>query len=90
MKSLAPDTDTPGFEVENRNKPPETVAISESGGLMQPEEVAKALLRGVEKGKFFIGPGSAKMLYYLKRFVPWLVDLVMDRDIRKVQKEASG
>jgi NAD(P)-dependent dehydrogenase (short-subunit alcohol dehydrogenase family) len=81
-----PDTDTPGFEVENRNKPAETQAVSESGGLMKPEEVAEALLKGIRKGKFFVGPGSAKMVYRLKRFFPWLVDMVMDRDIRKVQK----
>jgi short-subunit dehydrogenase len=81
-----PDTDTPGFEVENRNKPPETQAVSESGGLMEPEQVAEALLKGMRKGKFFIGPGSAKMVYRLKRFFPWLVEMVMERDIRKVQK----
>lgn len=83
------DTDTPGFEVENRKKPAETVAVSDSGGLMQPEEVARAMLKGMEKGRFFIGPGSAKTLYYLKRFAPWLVDLVMNREIKKVQKESK-
>lgn len=81
-----PDTDTPGFEVENRNKPPETVAVSESGGLMQPEEVARELIKGIRKGKFFIGPGSARTIHTLKRHLPWLVDLVMDRAIKKTQK----
>jgi short-subunit dehydrogenase len=81
-----PDTDTPGFEVENRNKPQETQAVSESGGLMQPRDVAAAVLKGMSKGKFFIGPGSAKMVFRLKRFFPWLVELVMERDIRKAQK----
>ncbi len=79
------DTDTPGFEVENRNKPPETVAVSEGGGLMQPEEVARALVKGIEKGRFFIGPGSARMLYLMKRYAPFLVDFVMDRQIKKVK-----
>lgn len=81
-----PDTDTPGFEVENRNKPPETVAVSEGGGLLQPEEVARALVAGMEKGKFFIGPGSARMLYLLKRYAPWVVEMAMDRAIRKVRE----
>ncbi|MEW6554911.1 MAG: SDR family oxidoreductase [Actinomycetota bacterium] len=81
-----PDTDTPGFEVENRNKPPETAAVSEGGGLMQPDEVAKALIKGMEKGKFVIAPGSAKTIYLLKRFFPWLVDMVMDQGIRRAQK----
>ncbi len=81
-----PDTDTPGFATENLTKPPETVAVSEGGGLMQPDEVAVALLKGMRKGRFFISPGSAGMLYYLKRFCPWLLDLVMDRQIAKVRR----
>lgn len=46
-----PDTQTPGFDVENTRKPPETVAIS---GSMQPvaaEVVAAALLRGIERDR---------------------------------------
>ena len=31
-------------------------------------------------------PGSAKMIYVLKRHFPWLVDYVMDREIRKLRK----
>jgi short-subunit dehydrogenase len=81
-----PDTDTPGFEVENRNKPAETVAVSEGGGLMRPEQVAEALIKGMEKGRFVIAPGSAKTIYLLKRHFPWLVDLVMDQGIKKAQK----
>lgn len=84
-----PDTDTPGFAVENLTKPPETKAISEGGGIMKPEEVAEALIRGMRKGKFIIGPGSAKMIYRLKRFFPWLVDLVAERAIRKARKNAD-
>jgi len=80
------DTDTPGFEVENRNKPPETVAVSEGGGVMQPEEVAEALIKGIAKGRFIITPGSAKTAYLLKRYLPWLIDKVWDREIKKVQK----
>lgn len=81
-----PDTDTPGFRVENRTKPPETRAVSEGGGLLRPEEVARDLIRGMKKGKFFIGPGSARRLFFLKRHFPFLVDLVIEREIRKVQE----
>jgi 3-dehydrosphinganine reductase len=42
--SLPPDTDTPGFQTEQESKPVETKYISESGGLVQPETVAKKLL----------------------------------------------
>ena len=34
-----PDTDTPGFEEENKCKPEETKLISETAGLFQPEQV---------------------------------------------------
>lgn len=81
-----PDTDTPGFEVENRNKPPETAAISEGAGLMQPEEVADCLIKGMRKGRFFIGPGSSRMICLLNRYAPFIVEFVTDREIRKVQK----
>jgi len=83
------DTDTPGFEVENRTKPPETVAVSEGGGLLQPEEVAQALIKGMRKGKFLIGPGSARTAIFMKRHFPWLVDMVFDRQIKKVQKGST-
>lgn len=81
-----PDTDTPGFAVENRNKPKETQAVSEGGGLMEPEEVARGLIKGMRKGKFFIGPGSARTLYVLKRYLPFVVNLVMEREIKKARK----
>lgn len=42
--SLPPDTDTPGFEKENVGKPAETILISESAGLFQPDVVAKKIL----------------------------------------------
>ena len=42
--SYPPDTDTPGFAEENKDKPEETRLISESAGLFSPETVAKALL----------------------------------------------
>lgn len=41
---LPPDTGTPGFENENRTKPLETKLLSEAGGLVQPQIVAKQLL----------------------------------------------
>ncbi len=42
--SFPPDTDTPGFAEENKDKPEETRLISEAAGLFSPETVAKTLL----------------------------------------------
>lgn len=39
-----PDTDTPGFENENKTKPQETKLISETAGLMQPQEIGRRML----------------------------------------------
>nr|CAI5832185.1 unnamed protein product [Callosobruchus analis] len=51
--ALPPDTDTPGFETENKTKPKETQLLSESGGLVKPEEVAKKMLNDALNGTFF-------------------------------------
>jgi len=40
-----PDTSTPGFEKENLIKPEETRLVSEAGGLAQPEDVGRIMLR---------------------------------------------
>jgi short-subunit dehydrogenase len=81
-----PDTETPGFEVENKTKPEETKEISKSAKLLQPEEVAKQALKGMEGNSFMIIPGfDGKLTYWLKRHFPFIVNMVMDGAIKKVQ-----
>lgn len=85
-----PDTDTPGFEVENRTKPEETKAVSANTKLRQPDEVARALIKGIRKEKFLIVPGlDGKFTFMAKQLFPWLVELIVDRDIKKVQQKKS-
>lgn len=85
-----PDTDTPGFKVENTTKPAETIAVSEGGGLMTPGDVAVEMIRGMKKGSFLVIPGlDGKLVYVIKRFAPWLIDMVMSSQISKVQKKRS-
>ncbi|MBU2511419.1 SDR family oxidoreductase [bacterium] len=80
------DTDTPSFEIENRTKPPETMAVSETADLFQPEEIAEALCKKIGSNSFLIIPGlMPKVTYYLKRLFPGIVEMIMDRVIRKVQ-----
>lgn len=45
--ALPPDTDTPGYEIENQKKPLETKLLSENGGIYTPEEVAEKMLRDI-------------------------------------------
>ncbi len=82
-----PDTDTPGFEEENREKPPETRAISGAASLLTSEAVARALLAGIEGRRMLIVPGAgARGTALAKRLFPGLVEWVMDRAAQR----ASG
>ncbi len=83
-----PDTDTPGFAEENKTKPPETSALSETVKLMPAHEVAKTLLKGMKRGKPVIIPGlDGKFTFLAKRLLPGLVESVLNRTVRKVQRE---
>ncbi len=79
-----PDTDTPGFEMENTTKPAETHAVSENANLLSSEQVATAFFKGLARKKPLIIPGSAsKFSVLMKRLSPALVEWVMDRDIKR-------
>jgi 3-dehydrosphinganine reductase len=52
-----PDTDTPQLHEENKTKPPQTRAIAGAATTWSAEDVAREILRGVERGKFRITPG---------------------------------
>lgn len=52
-----PDTDTPGFAVENETKPEETHLISAGAGLFQPSVIARQLVVDTLEGKFFSTSG---------------------------------
>ena len=81
-----PDTDTPGFATENLTKPAETKAVSGAAKVMQPDDVARALLDGLRRGTFMIVPGAGgKLTYFLKRHAPGVVDAVVRRSIRKAR-----
>ncbi len=83
-----PDTDTPGYAQENVGKPPETRALSESAKLMSAEDVARSMLKGMLKKQFMIIPGlDGRLIFFAKRWLPGLVEAIMDASIRKVQKQ---
>jgi 3-dehydrosphinganine reductase len=46
-----PDTDTPGFAIENERKPPETVAVSGAIRPVSAEIVAAVLARGISRNR---------------------------------------
>ena len=82
-----PDTDTPGLEAENKNKPAETKAIAGNAKLLQPEFVANAVLKGIQQQKKMIIPGmDGKITLLLKRFFPSIVEWIMNTSIKKYNK----
>lgn len=86
-----PDTDTPGLAGEDLTKPAETKAVSAGAKLLQPDDVARALLKGIRRGTFMIVPGGeGKLAYFMKRYAPAVVDRAMRRAIRKVQEGTAA
>lgn len=49
-----PDTDTPGFQEEQRKRPELTSIIAASSGSMKTKEVAKICMDGIKAGKFTV------------------------------------
>jgi NAD(P)-dependent dehydrogenase (short-subunit alcohol dehydrogenase family) len=81
-----PDTDTPGFAEEEKDKPEETRAVSAAARLLRAEDVAGALFAGLARGRFLIVPGrEARLAAFAKRHWPGLVARVMARDVRRAQ-----
>ena len=82
-----PDTETPGFEKENETKPAETIEISKAGKVLTAEQVAKEFEKGFRKGKFLIIPGfDGKLALLVKRFAPWILNMMFNSAIKKARK----
>jgi short-subunit dehydrogenase len=85
-----PDVDTPGFAEENRQKPPETTAVSAGASLMTAEAVADALVAGMARRRFLIVPGrQARLTVGLKRWAPRLLAWAIDRQVRAARASAA-
>lgn len=82
-----PDTDTPQLAEENRTKPPETKAITASGGLWTADDVARVTLEGLARKKFSITPGfQITALAWLHSILAPLLHWSFDRTARKVRR----
>lgn len=80
-----PDTDTPGFEIENRTKPEETALMSKNAKLMSAEDVGEAFVEGLLKNRYLILPGDTSLIWRVNRLFPWLVRWIIDRDYRQAR-----
>jgi 3-dehydrosphinganine reductase len=81
-----PDTNTPALERERALRPPETDAIAGTIKAIPPERVAEAILRGVDRGRYYIIPGFESRLFFrLKGLLPEVFFRIIDRDVRRVR-----
>lgn len=82
------DTDTPGLAYEKTLRPPETEKIASNVKAVPPEQVAKAILRGVEKNRYYIFSDFQGPLYFrLKGVLPELFFSIVDGQIKKSRRE---
>ena len=83
-----PDTDTPGLAHEKTLRPPETEKSASITKPIPSESVAEAIIKGVEKNKYYIIPGfPSRFAFRLKGLWPGIWFWIVDGDIRKSRKE---
>ncbi len=81
------DTDTPQLRQENAARPAETKVVAGNARVMSPDDVAAAMIKGMEKGRFIIIPGTHGLLIHLAaRFFPGIVRRVMDFQIGRYRR----
>ncbi|MGD0709356.1 MAG: SDR family oxidoreductase [Anaerolineaceae bacterium] len=87
-----PDTDTPQLAYENQFKPMETRELAGNAGVMSPDAVAAAIIKGVAKKQFLILPGESKLYYRLTGWLGGAMYPIMDYLIAQAQhkKEHSS
>ncbi len=88
-----PDTNTPGFEADQDYLPALTRQMNaDFSSVMEAEEVAQAIVKGIENDKYFILPGfTNNILNGLNniigyRLAGWVVDLTRNKLARKNAK----
>ena len=75
-----PNTRTPGLEKENKHKPAEVLHTEEKVHTVDPEWVARGLLKGLARNTFYIIPTwDGTLAHVLSRFTPRLLHQFVKR-----------
>ena len=83
-----PDTDTPQLHYENQFKPLETRRIAGAAKALTADQVAQALVRGIERRQVYILPSfDAKLYFLLSNGFTGLFRWYFDRVIAKARRE---
>ncbi len=88
-----PDTNTPQLRGEIPNRPAITQALAETNSVVEPELVARTILRGMERKKYVILPGTeAKILaragYLLGNALHTVIDMLIDVNISRAKRKS--
>ncbi len=83
-----PDTRTPMLEGEAPARPYETAYLAAKGTVYEPDQVARAALRGVARRRFLVVIGfESRFLRCVNGIAPGAMDWMLDRMIRAAQRE---
>ncbi len=86
-----PDTDTPQLHYENQFKPLETRRIAGAAKALTADQVAQALVRGIERRQVYILPSLDMRLYFLlANGFSGLTRWIPDRIVAKVRREQEA
>ena len=87
---LPPDMDTPGLVAENRTKPAECARISAGITPRSPDDVARRVVRGIDRSKFLITADmTTRALTLARGLLSPAVHHFVDRAVRQVQIDQS-
>ncbi|MGK7916832.1 MAG: SDR family oxidoreductase [Prochloraceae cyanobacterium] len=82
-----PDTNTPQLEQENKTKPLETKMITGTAQTWSAENVAREIVRGIEKKSFAIAPGlEMSLLEKLHSLLSPVLNWYFERIVAKIRQ----
>jgi NAD(P)-dependent dehydrogenase (short-subunit alcohol dehydrogenase family) len=83
--------ETPIFQTSKVVKLDRDKLLAEIPKTMPADQCARDILRGVERNKAtIVVTTSAKVLWYLQRYTPWLVGLLVKRTVKKMREVRIG
>lgn len=86
-----PDTDTPALAHEKTMRPHETDVVAGNIKPIPAEQVARAIVRGVERNTYHIIPDATTKFYFrLKGLLPEVFFWIVDGDVAKARKSRSA
>jgi len=85
-----PDTKTLGLETERSARPAETEAIAGGIAALDPQFVARKIIKGINSKRFYIIVGATSRFYFrLKGLLPEVFFTIVDAQVRGVSRKVE-